>query len=166
MASLSFNVDLTTYGPAGDFARAATLNEGRDYCRNLAERHYENFHVASLLLPRALRPHFHAVYAYCRWSDDLADEIHDPQRSLDLLDWWEGELQNCYAGIVRHPVFVALRETISEFAIPIGPFAELLVAFSPRPTSASLRDGRGRAGLLPLLGESGRPIGPLPGAGP
>jgi squalene synthase HpnC len=129
MASLSFNVDLANYGPAGQFSRAATLEEGRNYCRDLANRHYENFHVASLLLPRQLRPHFHAVYAYCRWSDDLADEVHDHQRSLDLLAWWESELQNCYAGIVRHPVFVALRETIAEFAIPIEPFANLLIAF-------------------------------------
>jgi squalene synthase HpnC len=129
MASMSFQVDLDRYGPVNSRASAATLAESRAYCRELANRHYENFHVASLLLPRALRPHFHAVYAYCRWSDDLADEIGDAERSLDLLDWWEAELQACYAGKARHPVFVSLRETIREFSIPIRPFADLLVAF-------------------------------------
>ena len=69
------------------------------------------------------------MYSYCRWSDDLADEIGNPAASLDLLDWWEGELRACYAGSARHPVFVSLRETIQEFSIPIEPFADLLVAF-------------------------------------
>jgi len=129
MASLSFEVDLAAYGPASATTQKLTLDQGRAYCRQLATRHYENFHVASLLLPRQLRPHFHAIYAYCRWSDDLADEVASPQQSLDLLDWWEAELRACYAGQTRHPVFVALRETIREFAIPIDPFAELLIAF-------------------------------------
>jgi squalene synthase HpnC len=129
MASMPFQVDLDRYGPANSRAPAASLAESRAYCQGLANRHYENFHVASLLLPRALRPHFHAVYAYCRWSDDLADEIGNPERSLALLDWWEAELQACYAGSARHPVFVSLRETIREFSIPIKPFADLLVAF-------------------------------------
>ena len=129
MASLSFDVDLATYGPASATAKGVTLDQGREYCRQLATRHYENFHVASLLLPKELRPHFHAVYAYCRWSDDLADEVSSPERSLDLLDWWDAELRACYAGHSRHPVFVALHETIQEFSIPIEPFADLLVAF-------------------------------------
>ena len=54
-----------------------TLEQAKAWCAELTKTHYENFHVASLLLPRALRSHFHAVYAYCRWSDDLADEIND-----------------------------------------------------------------------------------------
>jgi squalene synthase HpnC len=129
MTSAAFTVDLASYGPERCAARATPLAESRDYCRQLASTHYENFHVASALLPRSLRPHFHAVYAYCRWADDLADEIHDRARSLDLLRWWEDELRACYAGEARHPVFVALRESIAEFSIPIEPFADLLVAF-------------------------------------
>ncbi|HEX3871614.1 MAG TPA: squalene synthase HpnC, partial [Pirellulales bacterium] len=97
--------------------------------RQLARSHYENFTVASWLLPHSLRPHFYNVYAYCRWADDLADETRDPGRSLTLLDWWENELQACYAGRPHHPVFVALEETIHEFSIPIEPFQSLLVAF-------------------------------------
>ncbi|MGH7193269.1 MAG: squalene synthase HpnC, partial [Candidatus Saccharimonadales bacterium] len=95
----------------------------------LARAHYENFAVASWLLPRALRPHFYHVYAYCRWSDDLADETGDRRASLALLDWWERQLDDCYAGRAGHPVFVALGETIREFDIPRQPLADLLSAF-------------------------------------
>ncbi len=129
MSSLAFQADLDQYGPRQCALRACPAAESRAYCRHLARTHYENFHVASVLVPRRLRPHFYAVYSYCRWADDLADEVNDPQRSLDLLDWWETQLHDCYAGVLRHPVFVALRETIDEFAIPIEPLADLLVAF-------------------------------------
>jgi squalene synthase HpnC len=106
-----------------------SLPEARKYCQALAESHYENFHVASWFLPKALRPHFHALYAYCRISDDLGDEVGDAAQSLALLDLWGRELDACYAGSARHPVFVALAETIRECAIPKEPFADLLTAF-------------------------------------
>jgi squalene synthase HpnC len=95
----------------------------------LAESHYENFHVATWFLPQTLRPHFHAIYAYCRVSDDLGDEVGDPAQALALLDLWGRELDACYEGRLRHPVFVALSETIRECSIPKQPFADLLVAF-------------------------------------
>lgn len=106
-----------------------TLDEARAYCRRLAESHYENFTVASWFLPRRLRPHFHSIYAYCRISDDLGDEVGNPKQSLALLDLWGGELDACYRGEARHPVFVALAETIRACDIPKEPFADLLVAF-------------------------------------
>ncbi len=108
---------------------APTLEEARAYCRNLAETHYENFHVASWFLPKALRPHFHSIYAYCRISDDLGDEVPDRTQALALLDLWGRELDACYEGRARHPVFVALAETIRACSIPKEPFADLLVAF-------------------------------------
>ncbi len=108
---------------------APTLEEARAYCQHLAETHYENFHVASWFLPKALRPHFHSIYAYCRISDDLGDEVGDKAQALALLDLWGRELDACYEGRARHPVFVALSETIRECAIPKEPFADLLVAF-------------------------------------
>src|SRR5262245_13421604 len=73
-----FAEELAHYGPDHRQASAPSLADSRAYCRELARRHYENFSVASMLLPRGLRPHFHAVYAYCRWADDLADEVGDP----------------------------------------------------------------------------------------
>jgi squalene synthase HpnC len=109
--------------------RRPTLEEARDYCRRLAESHYENFHVASWFLPRRLRPHFHSIYAYCRISDDLGDEVGNAEQSLALFDLWGQELDACYLGETRHPVFVALAETISACEIPKKPFADLLVAF-------------------------------------
>jgi len=110
-------------------ATAPTLAEARAWCRNLAETHYENFHVATWFLPEALRPHFHAIYAYCRVSDDLGDEVGSAPEALALLDQWTEELDACYAGRTRHPVFVALAETIRACSIPKKPFADLLVAF-------------------------------------
>ena len=109
--------------------RAPTLDEARAWCRRLAESHYENFHVASWFLPRRLRPHFHSIYAYCRVSDDLGDEVGNPEQALALLDLWGDELDACYRGEARHPVFVALAETVRACDIPKEPFADLLVAF-------------------------------------
>lgn len=108
---------------------APTLDEALAYCRNLAETHYENFHVATWFLPKPLRPHFHSIYAYCRISDDLGDEVGDTAAALALLDLWGRELDACYEGRARHPVFVALAETIRACKIPKEPFADLLVAF-------------------------------------
>jgi squalene synthase HpnC len=106
-----------------------TVEEAQAWCKNLAETHYENFHVASWFLPKAFRPHFHSIYAYCRVSDDLGDEVDDPEVALALLDAWGEELDACYAGRARHPVFVALAETIKACSIPKEPFADLLIAF-------------------------------------
>ncbi|HEV2733004.1 MAG TPA: squalene synthase HpnC [Terriglobales bacterium] len=109
--------------------RPPSQSEAQKYCRRLARTHYENFSVATWFLPGSLRQHFYNVYAYCRISDDLGDEIGDPAASLQLLDEWEAELNACYAGNPRHPVFVALAETVRKFDIPKRPFADLLQAF-------------------------------------
>jgi len=103
--------------------------EAQQYCRRLARSHYENFSVASWFLPARLRQHFFNVYAYCRIADDLGDEVGDPGISLQLLDEWQAELDACYAGNPRHPVFVALAATVRKFDIPRQPFADLLQAF-------------------------------------
>jgi len=108
---------------------APSLAEARAYCERLAKSHYENFSVATWFLPAKLRQHFYNVYSYCRISDDLGDEVGNAQQSLELLDQWEAELNACYAGSPRHPVFVALAETIREFGIPQHEFSDLLVAF-------------------------------------
>jgi squalene synthase HpnC len=109
--------------------RIPSLLEAQEYCRRLARTHYENFSVATWFLSRSLRQHFFNIYSYCRISDDLGDETGDPQASLRLLDDWEVELNACYAGQPRHPVFVALAETVRTFDIPRQPFADLLKAF-------------------------------------
>lgn len=108
---------------------APSLGDAQEYCRHLATTHYENFSVATWFLPKRLRQHFYNVYAYCRISDDLGDEVGDAARSLALLDQWQSELDACYGGNPRHPVFVALAETVREFGIPESEFSNLLKAF-------------------------------------
>ena len=107
----------------------------QQFTKWLATHHYENFNVVSWLLPKELHQHFYNVYAYCRWADDLGDEIPDTARALELLDWWESELALCYEGKPSHPIFIALRQTILEKDIPKQPFADLLKAFRQDQTT-------------------------------
>ena len=123
-----FARELGQWGPRSGDTRVS-LAAARAYCAHVARSHYENFTVVSLLLPRRLVRHFHAVYAYCRWSDDLADETAGGPEALALIAWWRSELLTCYDGTPRHPVTIALRETIRRFDIPPAPFLNLLVAF-------------------------------------
>lgn len=139
-------------------ATAPTLEEARSWCRHLAESHYENFHVATWFLPKALRPHFHAIYAYCRVSDDLGDEVLDPEQALALLDLWGNELDACYEGRTRHPVFVALAQTIRECSIPKEPFADLLVAFRQDQTKTRFKT---MEDVLAYCRYSANPVGQL-----
>ncbi len=115
--------------------RAPSLQEAQQYCSRLAHSHYENFSVVTWFLPKHLHQHFYNVYAYCRISDDLGDEVGDPQQSLALLDEWEAELERCYSGEPRHPVFVALQPTVREFDIPQHEFSDLLQAFRQDQTT-------------------------------
>ena len=106
-----------------------TYESAHAYCRHLAKTHYENFHVGTWLFPKAAREHAFNFYAYCRWSDDLADETGDPAMSLRLLEWWRGELDATFEGRPAHPVFVALAKTIETYDLEKKPFADLLDAF-------------------------------------
>lgn len=108
-----------------------TLDEARAWCHELATSHYENFHVATFFLPKRVRPHFESVYAFCRVSDDLGDEVADTTTALRLLQTWETMLDQCYDAPdrSRHPVFVALRETIVACDLPRTLFHDLLRAF-------------------------------------
>lgn len=138
--------------------RAPSLEEANRYCRELAESHYENFHVASWFLPRRLRAHFHSIYAYCRISDDLGDEVKDHAQAMALLDLWQEQLDACYRGEVRHPVFVALRETIRACDIPKEPFADLLTAFRQDQTVSRYAT---MADVLAYCRYSANPVGRL-----
>src|SRR5882724_1127446 len=139
-------------------ARAPSEAEAREYCRRLARSHYENFSVASWFLPEHLRQHFFNVYAYCRIADDLGDEVGDPQASLRLLDEWKAELDACYDGKPRHPVFVALAGTVRQFDIPRQPFADLLQAFRQDQTVSRYET---LEGVLGYCRNSANPVGHL-----
>jgi squalene synthase HpnC len=106
-----------------------TLAQAQDYTRWLATHHYENFHVVSVLLPRRLHQDFYNVYSFCRWADDLGDEIETRAEALHLLEWWSGLLNAMYDGEAWHPVFLALRGTVRKYAIPKQPFSDLIRAF-------------------------------------
>ena len=126
------------------------------YTRKLATSHYENFNVVSWMLPRGLHQSFYNVYAYCRWADDLGDEIRDPERAIGLLDQWEEELKMCYAGKPTHPVLIALSQTIREHDIPLKPFADLLIAFRRDQTVKRHPDW---ASVLDYCVYSANPVG-------
>src|SRR5215471_11757271 len=120
--------------------RTYTSEEGRAYTRWLTTHHYENFHVVSFLLPKRLHQDFYNVYAYCRWADDLGDEIGNTAESLRLLEWWRGELDGMYAGRARHPVFAALLPTVEKYGIPRQPFSDLIDAFVQDQTMTRYRN--------------------------
>jgi squalene synthase HpnC len=151
--------------PPASFVRSPELltrkwspEEGRAYTRWLATNHYENFHVVSFLLPKRLHQDFYNVYSYCRWADDLADEIGDTAESLRLLAWWRGELDNLYAGNATHPVMAALAPTVERYGIPRQPFSDLIDAFVQDQTVTRYRDWEE---LFGYCRNSANPVGRL-----
>jgi squalene synthase HpnC len=123
-------------------------------CEQLARSHYENFSVATRLLPARVRRHFHSVYAFCRGVDDLGDEAAGDR--LGQLAEWERQLRLCYSGTPSHRYFIALQETIERFEIPETPFLKLI--------EANRRDQRTRrhpdyAELLEYCDHSANPVG-------
>jgi squalene synthase HpnC len=133
-----------------------SLDAAQAYTRRLATSHYENFNVVSWLLPRGLHQSFYNVYAYCRWADDLGDEIAGAHRALALLDQWEEELRQCYAGRATHPVLIALAETVRRHDIPQKPFSDLLIAFRRDQTVKRYPDW---ASVLDYCVYSANPVG-------
>ena len=116
-------------GHADALTARYTRGEAEAYTRWLATHHYENFHVVTFLLPKRLHQDFYNVYAFCRWADDLGDEIGDRAESLRLLAWWREELHAMYAGRTAHPVFVALEGTAHKYNLPQQLFDDLISAF-------------------------------------
>ena len=108
---------------------APSLDDSYAYCASVANGNHENFTVASLLLPRGLRPYFQVIYAFCRLTDNFGDEAEGDR--LALLDEWEDELTRAYSAPPRqptHPVMVALRDVVTRFDIPEEPFRRLIMA--------------------------------------
>jgi squalene synthase HpnC len=133
-------------------------DESRAYTRWLATHHYENFHVVSLLLPKRLHQDFYNVYSFCRWADDLGDEIGDTAESLRLLAWWRSELHAMCAGHARHPVFVALADTVREFSLPVALLDDLITAFEQDQTVTRYRNFED---LFEYCRYSANPVGRL-----
>jgi hydroxysqualene synthase len=111
------------------------LAEAYAYCEHLARSHYENFPVASRLLPARMRPHVAAVYAFARFADDMADEGERPAAArIADLDRWGERLNNAVRTgppdrEPHHQVFTALRQTIADCRLPVDLLHDLLSAF-------------------------------------
>lgn len=105
--------------------RDNSIKEAYQHCRTIAQNHYENFPVASLLIPAWLRDHIYAVYAFARHADDLSDEKHDEA----ALEEWNNLLHRSLEGRAEHPIFVALSDTIAKFDLPVVLFEKLISAF-------------------------------------
>ena len=140
-------------------AKVHSLAEAEAYTRWLATSHYENFQVVSVLLPKRLHQDFYNVYSFCRWADDLGDEIGDTAESLRLLAWWRVELHRMYErGEASHPVFVALLGTAKQYSLPIAPFNDLITAFIQDQTVTRYADWDGVFGYCK---NSANPVGRL-----
>jgi squalene synthase HpnC len=135
-----------------------TPDEAYAYCAAVARAHYENFPVATRLVPGRLRPSVSAIYAFARAADDFADEAVHAGRRLELLGRWEERLGRCLEGKADHPVFVALGDTISRFALPVEPFRDLLSAFRQ---DCRVRRYESWDDLLDYCRKSANPIGRL-----
>lgn len=153
---MPFSDDLRRFGPEASYR--LTDQEAREYCAHLTSSHYENFSVVTWLTPRALRPAFQSIYAFCRWSDDLGDEVGDREQSRRLLAWWRCELRALYEGRARHPVMMALAPTIEEFTIPVEPFEALISAFEQ---DQEVTDYQTYEQLLDYCTRSANPVGHL-----
>ncbi|HDI11405.1 MAG TPA: squalene synthase HpnC [Candidatus Acetothermia bacterium] len=146
------HVELVLSPPARPPSRAEAFH----FAAELARRHYENFSLASLLVPRGLRKHIFALYAFLRTTDDLGDEA--PGDRLSLLDSWEAELEAAYRGEARHPVMVALSETIRSFDLPLELLRKVIEA---NRMDQRIRRYRTFAELLRYCDHSANPVGRL-----
>ena len=153
---MAFSDDLRRFGPGA--VDRLSRDEALAYCARLTAGHYENFNVVTWLTPREHRPAFQSIYAFCRWADDLGDEVGDAQRSLELLSWWRGELRAMYQGQARHPVMIALKETVARNGIPIEPFERLISAFEQDQTISEYETFEQ---LLDYCSRSANPVGHL-----
>jgi phytoene synthase len=112
-----------------DIAKKETkmsLHLAYHYCRNLTKRNAKNFYIAFLFLPWLKRCSIYAVYAFCRYADDLVDDPKYKNRSA-LLQKWRADLERCYQGDVgNHPILIALYDSVKRFKIPKEYFVELI----------------------------------------
>jgi len=147
-----------TRSPEASPDTAVSLAEARAACARVTEGHYENFPVASVLVPRAIRPAVRTVYAFARAADDFADEPGYEGGRLERLAEWERQLRQAFAGEAEHPVFVSLADAARRHALPIEPFLDLLAAFRMDAVGTRHPDWESLMGYCRL---SANPIGRL-----
>ncbi len=135
-----------------------SVEESYAFCRRLTHAHYENFPVGSILIPKRLRPHVHAIYAFARMSDDFSDEPYYEGQRMERLEEWDHLLQECYQGRAEHPVFIALRQTVKELDLPKQLFSDLLTAFKMDVTKSRYQNWNE---VLNYCQYSANPVGRL-----
>jgi len=130
------------------------------HCRTLARTHYENFPVASRLLPRRLRDPVAAIYAFARHADDLADEgTAAPDERLAALQAWETALLDTLAGDpAPDPILLACADSIRRFDLPVELFRDLISAFRQDVTRTRYADF---GELMQYCRRSANPVGRL-----
>lgn len=130
------------------------------HCERLAHAHYENFPVASWLLPRHVRRPIAVIYAFARNADDFADEgQHSEAQRLTLLEGYAEKLRALARGAATDdPVFIALADVICRQQLPIELFHDLLSAFAQDVTKRRYRDFDE---LLDYCRRSANPVGRL-----
>lgn len=130
MAAWSFAAQLERFGPGGSEPGPFRPGFSHRYCRRLSQHTLcsQHFTLLRWILPGSAQRPVWSVAAYHAWVRGIAEHSPDGQTALKLLHWWEEQLQRCYAGEVRHPVFAALSETIARFDIPADPLTDLLAA--------------------------------------
>ncbi len=138
-------------------AQSHTIRAAYAECRRLARRHYENFPVASRLVPRDKRDALAAVYAFARYADDVADEPGVEGR-LEKLAAWRERLRECFSGRAQHPVFVALEDSARRFHLSLRNFEDLLQAFE---SDVKVNRHQDFASLLAYCSCSANPVGRL-----
>ncbi len=137
--------------------QSRTIRSAYAECRRLARRHYENFPVASRLVPRDKRDALAAIYAFARYADDVADEPGVEGR-LEKLAAWRERLRECFSGRAQHPVFVALEDSAQRFRLSLKNFEDLLQAFE---SDVKVNRHQDFASLLAYCSCSANPVGRL-----
>ena len=121
-----------TWGDFPKYSSNTSLENAYKICQETSKKHYENFPVASLIIPKKIRKHFYSIYAFARYADDIADNKSDLNKATRIrvlanLKYFIEYLND--EGIVQYPILLALRNTINEMQLPIKPFLKLLTAF-------------------------------------
>jgi squalene synthase HpnC len=129
------------------------------HCLEIVRSHYENFPVASLLLPRALRQPIAVIYAFARSADDFADEGQlSKQQRLEKLNAYSQQLETLGKAQATDPIFIALRDVIDRHQLPLQLFHDLLTAFKQDVTKKRYANF---AEVLNYCQHSANPVGRL-----
>ena len=152
----------------GEVMETELLRQAYRYCEWMTTHHYENFPVASYLLPKSERPAIAAIYAFARSADDFADEAKYQGRSLELLNGWREALKTCSNDSAKgssqstiassHPIFLALADAIHQHHLPVQLLQDLLTAFTMDVTKKRYANWED---LLTYCRYSANPVGRL-----